>query len=367
MAEPKTSLQALNNAIAEEGYSWQAAENEFSALDEAARNQYLGLIISDAELARLASETKMLAAREAQLAATFGAPAAHDWRNVGGANYVTPVKNQGGCGSCVSFGTVAAMEAKARVQLANPAYPIDLSEAFMQFCGGGSCSGWGLTSGLDYAKSTGTVDDSCMPYKPQNMNCAADRCSDWANRLTKVTAYANHATAAARKDAIVSKGPVVAGMAVYNDFFSYSSGVYHKTASSTLAGYHCVCVVGYSDSLGAWIVKNSWGPSWGMGGFVLIGYNQADLLIDSSWPFYALDAVVLPKAWVNNIAITRIYAHAATKTAYVALDGLGWRSIQPTTVDGVSNMHALFVQSFAHGRKVNALVDGDKVYGAYAL
>ena len=54
-------------------------------------------------------------------------------------------------------------------------------------------------------------------------------------------------------------------------------------------GYHCICVVGYDDSQQCWIIKNSWGTTWGTNGFGRIGYGQADLLIDSSWMFYSVD------------------------------------------------------------------------------
>jgi hypothetical protein len=83
-------------------------------------------------------------------------------------------------------------------------------------------------------------------------------------------------------------------MAVYNDFFSYTSGVYQKTSGSTLAGYHCICVVGYDDNQQCWIVKNSWGPNWGDHGFCKIKYGQSDLLIDSSWAFYSVAVNVTP-------------------------------------------------------------------------
>ena len=122
-----------------------------------------------------------------------------------------------------------------RIKFGNPNYQIDLSEAFLQFCGGGSCGGWGLTSGLAFAQSTGTTDEACMPYQPTNMNCSTSRCSDWANRLTKISSFTGYATMGARKDAIAASGPLLAGMAVYNDFFAYTTGVYVKTAGSALA------------------------------------------------------------------------------------------------------------------------------------
>jgi C1A family cysteine protease len=86
------------------------------------------------------------AAQEAAARVQFGAPlvgapAAIDWRNNGG-NYVTPIKDQKQCGSCVGFCTCSVIESAVRIKLGNPNYAIDLSEGFLQFCGGGSCDGW---------------------------------------------------------------------------------------------------------------------------------------------------------------------------------------------------------------------------------
>jgi C1A family cysteine protease len=278
--------------------------------------------------------------------------------------YVTPVKNQGACGSCVSFCTCATIESAIRLKLKNPAHAIDLSEGFLQFCGGGSCNGWGLTSGLDFAKSTGVTDEACMPYQPTNMNCTASRCSDWQNRLTKITNYSGHATMDARKTAIATIGPVLAGMAVFNDFFAYASGVYVKTAGSTLAGYHCICVVGYDDSQQCWILKNSWGPNWGDSGFCRIRYNQSDLLIDSAWMFYSVDVAVQPM-WQSNVTVTQTYATPHSQNAWAHFQNLGWRKIQTGSPDGVTNMLVLFAQARADGRPVTIYVDGDFVYRAY--
>src|SRR5688572_19504025 len=144
------NVQAISAAIEREGLSWTAAPNEITALPRAEQLKRLGVIITPEERQKLAADRQQAEARDrARLAALVGAPVAVDWRNKNG-NWVTSVKNQGGCGSCVSFCTCSTIESAVRIKLGNANYAIDLSEGFLQFCGGGSCGGWGLTSGLDY-------------------------------------------------------------------------------------------------------------------------------------------------------------------------------------------------------------------------
>jgi C1A family cysteine protease len=371
VAENRLDVGAIAAAVASEGLPWTPGENFLTGLSAGERRHYLGLIVTPEEHQRLESETRRLAAQEQQLAgrgAVFGAPAAVDWRNNGG-NYVTSVKNQGGCGSCVSHCSCAVIESAVRIKLGNPNYAIDLSEGFMQFCGGGSCNGWGLTSGLDFAQSTGVTDEACMPYQATNMNCAASRCADWQNRLTKTSGYTGYATLDARKNAIATIGPVLAGMEVWSDFFAYSSGVYVKSASATRLsppGYHCICVVGYDDTQQCWIIKNSWGAGWGDGGFIRIRYGQADLLIDSSWQFYSVAITVQPQ-WIGNVTVSQAYASRDSQNAWAFLQGYGWRRIQTGSADGVTNMLAIFAEAVANGRPVTVLADASFVHQAYLL
>jgi C1A family cysteine protease len=156
-----------------------------------------------------------------------------------------------------------------------------------------------------------------MPYTAgggTNMNCAASRCSDWQNRLTKIDSYTNHSTMEARKNAVAA-GPVLAGMEVWSDFFSYSSGVYAKSAAATRLnppGYHCICVVGYDDSQQCWIIKNSWGTGWGESGFMRMKYGQTALLIDSSWPFSSV-VVQIQATWQSNVTVASVRLHVSPK------------------------------------------------------
>jgi C1A family cysteine protease len=365
MARDDLSVAAIAAAIEKDGLSWEAGETELTAMTPAERRRRLGLIVTPEEMASLTAQTARMAAQEdMRFGAGVGAPASVDWRAGG---YVTSIKNQGDCGSCVSFCSCSVIESAVRIKLQNPAYAIDLSEGFMQFCGGGSCGGWGLTSGLAFAQSTGVTDEGCMPYQDHDMNCAASRCSDWQNRLTKISSFTGHSSMAARKDAIANVGPVLAGMEVWSDFFAYKgTAPYVKSSAATRLsppGYHCISVVGYDDSQSCWIIKNSWGTTWGDGGFGRIGYGQTDILIDSSWMFYSVDLQVGPV--YQSTKVSQVYASRDAQNAWAYFPNLGWRRIQPGSADGVTNLLAVLAEAVAKNLTITALVDGTFVYQAY--
>jgi len=230
--------------------------------------------------------------------AAVGAPSVYppkyDWRHApahGGlaaGNYVTAIRDQGQCGSCVSFGCIAALESAVLIKNKTPGHVEDLSEAFLFFChkgvSGGSCAGgWNVSPALTSLQGTGTVDEKCFPYTPHQQPCKP--CPDWEKRLTKIKAWHPIALASAMKDWIANHGPLITCFSVYQDFDAYHSGVYHHV-SGGFRGGHCVCCIGYDDSQHAWICKNSWGTGWGQSGFFLIAYGQCG--IDST--MWALEA-----------------------------------------------------------------------------
>ncbi len=206
-----------------------------------------------------------------------------DWRNVGGQNYVSPVRDQGGCGSCVAFGTVAAVESRWRILTRQPTSTIDLSEAHLFYClarsEGRMCSGpnggWWPDHALNKFASPGVTEEACYPYIAGDQNCT-NLCSNWAQRSTFVDGWHTISDPAQMKSWLLSNGPLSTCFTVYDDFFSYSSGVY-KHVTGEVAGGHCVCVVGFDDGQQCWICKNSWGPGWGDHGYVRIGYGQCGI------------------------------------------------------------------------------------------
>jgi len=210
-----------------------------------------------------------------------GIPNSFCWNGYfGGVNYMTPVKDQGGCGSCWAFASVGAMEAQCQINIGNPGTGIDLSEQNVLSCSGGSCSGWYLQGTLDFLKNSGTPDEACDLYTATDSSCGTSRCLDYLSRTYYITSWTWISTDTANiKNFLYTHGPVVVWMPVFNDFPWYDAVFwqyyfYGHAPSGQYAG-HFVVIVGWDDQ-GAgtaddyWIVRNSWGTS---GGDVNSGYG----------------------------------------------------------------------------------------------
>lgn len=203
-----------------------------------------------------------------------------DWRNKEGVNYLGAVMNQGNCGSCVAFAAIATLEAQLSINNATPWLKPQLSPQALFACGGGSCDrGWYPSSAASYMKSKGVIDNACAPYTMgsdgKDVSCS-QFCANQADRTLKIAGSNNpggwFGSAAKVKEAL-KKGPLMTTMTVYEDFLTYSGGVY-KSTSRTSVGGHAVSLVGYSDEGRYWIVRNSWGADWGENGYVRFSWDD---------------------------------------------------------------------------------------------
>ncbi len=255
---------------------WEAGETPVShlALQDRPGMAFFGIGASEEEL-RSVKESMQVTPSAAP------PPVAIDWRNHHGGNYVTPVRNQLDCGSCVAFATCASLESRdaVRGRIMNPT--LDLSEAHLFYCGCGKCcgTGWQPVNALDFAQRTGVALESAFPYTPGDQPCRGG--------IKPHLTISGHTAASAstpRRVAISVGGPVVAAMKVFRDFVYYKEGVY-TPVTDDLLGLHAVCVVGYDDEKRYWIIKNSWGTGWGAGGFARIAYGTT-CEIDGSYPFW---------------------------------------------------------------------------------
>ena len=198
-------------------------------------------------------------------------PDSVDWRDK---NAVTPVKNQGQCGSCWSFSATGAMEGAWAIQTNEL---LNLSEQLLMDCsisyGNFACNGGEMESAFEFAIDNGMCTEDEEPYIGKREKC--DYCDTIAYFTDCVSVTPNNELHL--KEA-VSKGPVsVAIQADTKTFQFYSSGIISGDACGTQLD-HGVLVVGYGEEDGEkyWLVKNSWGTSWGDAGYVKIERTDSD-------------------------------------------------------------------------------------------
>ncbi len=197
-------------------------------------------------------------------------PDAIDWRSQGKVN---PVKDQGQCGSCWAFSAVGAMESRFAIKVGTL---LSLSEQQLVDCAGGTygnmgCDGGDMGTAMQYAHDYGMELESDYPYHAVDQTCAWDKTKATHAKPTGVVNVATN-NAQALKTAI-AEGPV--SVAIEADTFVfqfYSGGILNSKSCGTNLD-HGVVAVGYgADASGKpyYIVRNSWGSSWGVGGYVNI-------------------------------------------------------------------------------------------------
>lgn len=371
MAQP-LDLKQLRDDLKAAGRPWEMDDTTSMAmLTETERVRRLGFVpppgeMSLEEAVRADAAAPEITASIIQAESAFGAPAEFDHRNVSGQNFTTPVKDQGGCGSCVAFGVCAVMETTYRRQTGNPGFALDLAEAHLFYCHGGArgrtCgNGWWPDQALDDARDKGVTFDSIYPYTGSQQACSVG--SNWESYLAKVSGRSLLDSRSKMKEWLSTKGSITGCFIVYQDFFSYRSGVY-RHVSGEAAGGHCVEIVGYSDSQGCWICKNSWGTNWGEGGFFRIAYGECQI---ETWsgPFGA-NSVSL-RLWVNNARINGLWSNASERNAWAHVAGSGWRKL---AADTAPMQHAMLLELAAAkgaNRPVNLLEDQQTIREVYVL
>jgi C1A family cysteine protease len=371
--EGDATVGQLQAVLSELGAPWNADSTSLSELPLEEKRLRLGYVPGPDEPSLAEQEQMALAAVgiPESAAEAVGAPPAYNLDDVGGRSYVAPVRDQDRCGSCVAFGTLATAEGTLRVAQADPDLAVDLSEAHLFYCvarsQGRRCNtGWSVAPALDSLRDIGAPDEACYPYTAGDQDCS-DRCTDWQTRATNITGWHELTVASQMKEWISTRGPLVATLAVYADFYSYRSGTYRHVAGD-LVGGHCVCAVGYDDPAGCWIIKNSWGVGWGDQGFARIAYGQ--VAIDST--MWAIDGAVQPRredgsVWHRGVNVTGVWASADERNAWVYLAGVGWRRLAADSNSAFFALLAHLLAAKSGRRPVNAAEEGGMITQVYVL
>lgn len=366
MPEGKINVSQIQAAIQAANASWEAGITSVSELTREEQRIRLGVPPPPGGFDQVMRQAEAFKSLVRSPAVEAGLPAAYDLRNVGGRNYITPIKDQGNCGSCVAFGTCATIEGMLRVQRQDPNLNIDLSEAHLFFClgkpQGVTCAtGWMPDKAFACAANPGIADEACYPYNTSKTDCSG-LCADWQNRVTKVT-NSHGVSAGDIKAAISTKGPVSACFVVYDDFFAYKSGVYRHVTGGE-AGGHCISLIGYDDGAGCWIAKNSWGTGWGDSGFFRIAYGECGI---DTWAVVAADSIA-ETSWLNNRQVAALWTVDQDRNAWAFLDGgIGWRRVAYDNDNVFMDVLIQLSAAKAAKRPVNVYQEDAVIKQAYVL
>jgi len=206
-------------------------------------------------------------------------PASKDWRSVKGV--VTNVKDQGQCGSCWAFSSTGSLEGQMMLKKSKN---VSLSEQQLVDCSGDfgndGCGGGLMTSAFEYIKSVhGIESESAYPYTAMDGNCKFDE----SKVVADVTGFHNipKGDEEALKTVVATEGPVSVAIDATWNFQGYEGGVFVDESCNPESLDHGVLAVGYGTDEKSgqdyWIVKNSWGASWGEKGFIKMARNKDNM------------------------------------------------------------------------------------------
>jgi len=183
-----------------------------------------------------------------------------------GANWTTDVGNQGMCGSCWAFASLAVLEAMYNLDLGNPNLNFDLSEQYFVACSSsGSCMyGGNPITTVQELRTMGVPDETCYPYIQSEGQCSR-ACSDANQRIMKSTNVRGIMNGDNAIKTGLKTGPVFCSIYASNAMQYYKGGVFDSGPGGT--PNHAIVIVGWDNSDNSWWIKNSWGAMWGIKGF----------------------------------------------------------------------------------------------------
>ena len=208
-------------------------------------------------------------------------PASFSWVTEG---FGTPVRDQGSCGSCWAFGSTQMLDGAVKIydnkDMTLAEQEIVAYDSESSGCAGGNFAG-------DFLVKNGLILDSACPYTASDRGCqggmpttSAAKPASWNNLGDGNTSP----TTAQIQQAILQYGVIACDVAATGQWDSFSgSGLLSGNSSGI---NHIIAIVGWDGTKGAWIMKNSWGSSWGNAGYALVPYGNFSICTDAAFIQY---------------------------------------------------------------------------------
>lgn len=202
---------------------------------------------------------------------------------------LAPIRNQGSCGSCWAFAAVSTIETSNTLINGGQS---DLAEQHALSCSGaGNCGGGWYTTVYDWlgGGKDGLQTEQSLPYQGRD-----DQCSTSGSTPYEIATWGwvdpvdIQPTVDDIKASMCKYGAITAAVAATPAFIAYGGGVFDERSSSQIN--HAVTLVGWDDSKGAWLMRNSWGTNWGEDGYMWIEYGSNSIGSYAAWTMVEEDA-----------------------------------------------------------------------------
>jgi hypothetical protein len=290
-------IERINQNIHDLGQKWMAGETSISKLSYQEKKRFFGgsvpnfqgfeyyaggvFVLPGAkdDLDSKDLQSAYLSQQESQYASEFS------WKNRHGEDWVTPVKNQGGCNACWAFGTTAAAELLVNLYY-NRHLDYDLSEQNIISCTEGSCNDGGEPQqALDYASHTGIVMEDCFPYTASDQDCF-EICSNPPERIKIDQWTIDYLYSVDDQKSKIIDGATAVRIIPWKHFMQAvgykvleeGDNLFLADAKDEVSDIDSTYWITLEHnnpliSQTAWQCKNSWGEDWGNHGYVYLTGN----------------------------------------------------------------------------------------------
>lgn len=241
-------------------------------------------------------------------------------------NIVSPVKDQGDCGSCWAFSTAESLEGQMRLN----GYLVNVSTQQFVDCVtvDDGCGGGWMDDALAYAEKHGVENDTAYPYKGVTQDCNADP----TTASIRPTVYVEIPPSDdALRRALITVGPVSIALDATMNFQSYDptqTPIFNDPTCDPTAPDHALLLVGYNNEENYWIVKNSWNTDWGLDGYIYINSTLPNVCGLSG---FAVVPYIAPETWEEERE--RVEGHFLAGVGSWFEDGAGRQDSAPDITD----------------------------------